>query len=254
FSGQLAVRAVMLVQAALIGCFPGVRACLAQSSKGTIYGTVTDAQSLAIPGVQVAAIHSATGVRVAVKTNDAGLYSIPSLDIGAYAIAFEKQGFRKYEHTGIILTTAQTLELDAILDLGAVTETIHVTASEPQANTLTPDVSQLVDSKSIEDLPLGNRRTMNIIQMTGAAVFLSAGSAAVGGNPTYSLAGGRLQSQMVWIDGGTGQNVRIAVASQNIDPPAETVQELRVLSNNYAAEYGGSVGGVIVQTTKSGTN
>ena len=73
-------------------------------------------------------------------------------------------------------------------------------------------------------------------------------------NPNFSLAGGRTQSQMFWIDGGSGQNMRLGVGQINLDPPVEAVDEIKVLSNNYSAEYGGSAGGVIVETTKSGTN
>src|SRR5262249_3248304 len=109
----------------------------------------------------------------------------------------------------------------------------------------------VIGTKSIEELPLGNRRTMNVVKMTGAAVFISAEAP---GRPVYSLAGGRMQSQMVWIDGGSGQNMRLVVGSQSLDPPVDSIQEIKVLSNNYAAEYGGSTGGVVIQTTKSGTN
>src|SRR5215471_3439015 len=90
-----------------------------------------------------------------------------------------------------------------------------------------------------------------LVKMTGAAVYVSNEAP---GRPVYALAGGRMQSQMVWIDGGTGQNIRIGVGSQSLDPPVDTVREIKVLSNSYAAEYGGSAGGVVIQTTRSGTN
>ncbi|MBA2353803.1 MAG: hypothetical protein H0V80_03940, partial [Acidobacteria bacterium] len=92
---------------------------------------------------------------------------------------------------------------------------------------------------------------MNLIKMTGAAVFVSYDS---GQKPNFSLAGGRTQSQMFWIDGGAGQNMRLGIGQVDVDPPVDTVQEVKILSNNYAAEYGGSAGGVIIATTKSGTN
>jgi hypothetical protein len=113
------------------------------------------------------------------------------------------------------------------------------------------DVSQLVESKTIEDMPLGDRRSMNMINMVGAAVFVSYDS---GSKPNFSLAGGRTQSQMLWIDGGTVQNTRLGVGQMDIDPPIEVLQEVKVISNGYAAEYGASAGGVVVSTTKSGTN
>ena len=100
-------------------------------------------------------------------------------------------------------------------------------------------------------MPLGDRRSMNMINMTGGAVFVDYDS---GQKPNFSLAGGRTQSQMFWIDGGSGQNMRLGVGQIDTDPPVETLQEVKVMANGYSAEYGGSAGGVIVATTKSGTN
>jgi hypothetical protein len=100
-------------------------------------------------------------------------------------------------------------------------------------------------------MPLGDRRSMNLINTIGGAVFVNYDS---GQKPNFSLAGGRPQSQMFWIDGGTGQNMRLGIGQIDLDPPVETVQEMKVLANSYSAEYGGSAGGVLIATTKSGTN
>jgi hypothetical protein len=149
------------------------------------------------------------------------------------------------------MTTGETLALNTTLELGAVTQTVSVAAQAPQVESETSSIDQLVQSKSIMDLPLADRRTMNVIQMTGAAVFTGYDN---GAKPNFILAGGRAQSQMVWIDGGSGQNMRLGIGQMDTDPPVELVDEIRVLSNNYSAEYGASAGGVIIETTKSGTN
>jgi hypothetical protein len=73
-------------------------------------------------------------------------------------------------------------------------------------------------------------------------------------NPNFSIAGGRTQSQMAWIDGGNAQNMRMGAAQINLDPPVETIEEVKVLTNTYSAEYGASASGVVIETTKSGTN
>jgi Carboxypeptidase regulatory-like domain len=226
-----------------------ITCCLSQSNTATITGTVVDMHGAAIAGAAVVAVHDATGIRTEVRTNQSGAYAIPGLPVGPHSVSIEKAGFRRYAHTGFTLTTGQILELNATLDLGAITEAINVSSREPLVDTRTSDVGQTFDARSIENLPLGNRRTMNIVQTSGVATV--AGSDGI---PTYSLAGGRLQSQMVWLDGGTGQNIRIGVGQQNVDPPVEAVQDIRVLANNYSAEYGGSAGGVIIETTRSGTN
>ena len=98
----------------------------------------------------------------------------------------------------------------------------------------TSDVTSLIETRSIADLPLGNRRTLNVIGTTGAAVFVSYGNSPGNANPNFSLAGGRTQSQMFWIDGGSGQNMRLGVGQINLDPPVEAVEEIKVMSNNNA--------------------
>ncbi|MDQ6758628.1 MAG: carboxypeptidase regulatory-like domain-containing protein [Acidobacteriota bacterium] len=224
---------------------------MAQSNNATISGSVTDNQGASITGAQVVATETDTSVKTTAITNEAGVYSLRNLPIGTYVLTAEHPGFRRYVREGLTLTTGQSLGLDLRLELGAVADSINVSASASLLETRTSDVSQLVESKSIEDIPLGDRRTMNIINITGAAVFVAYDA---GAKPNFSLAGGRTQSQMFWIDGGTGQNMRLGIGQIDLDPPVETVEEVKVLSNSYAAEYGGSAGGTIIATTKSGTN
>ncbi len=223
----------------------------AQSPQATVSGVVSDSQGAVIVGAEVAVVNVQTGVKNAARTNESGFYSLPFLPIGEYVVSTEHTGFRRYVRQGLVLTTGQNLQLDISLEVGAVTEAINVTAAASTLETRTSDVSQLVESKTIEDMPLGDRRTMNLINITGGAVFVTYDS---GQKPNFSLAGGRTQSQMFWIDGGTGQNMRLGIGQIDTDPPVEVVQEVKVLSNNYSAEYGGSAGGVIIATTKSGGN
>ena len=222
--------------------------CLAQTNTATVNGTVTDAHGAAVPGAEVVAVQDETGIRRVTRSNEVGIYAIPDLSSGRYSLSVEKPGFRRYVQGGLSLTTGQTLEWNATLELGSINETVDVPSVEPLVNTRTSEVSQILDPKSIEDLPLGNRRALNILRTAGLAAVAPNNPAA------YSLAGGRVQSQMIWIDGGTGQNIRIGVGQQNVDLPVEAVQEIEVLANNYSAEYGGSAGGVVVETTRSGTN
>ena len=235
------------VLAILLGAF----ALFAQSNEATVSGVVHDPQSAAVANAGVTAVNVATGTATKAVTNEAGLYYLRGLQIGEYRISVEQPGFKKYVQQNLILSTGQNLELDIGLEIGAVTESVVVSANVAQVETRTSDVNQLVESKSVEDMPLGDRRTMNIVQLTGAAVFINYDS---GGKPNFSLAGGRTQSQNFYMDGGTIQNMRLGIGQVDTDPPVETVAEVKVLTNSYAAEYGGSAGGVIVASTKSGTN
>jgi hypothetical protein len=223
----------------------------AQSPEASISGVVTDNHGAIVVGAEVTAIAVETGVKTATKTNDLGFYSLRQLPIGEYVITAQSPGFRKHERRGITLTTGQALELNITLEVGAVSESVTVVAEAPLLETRNSDASQLVESKTLEDMPLGDRRSMNLIEIIGAAVFVDYDS---GQKPNFSLAGGRTQSQMFWIDGGTGQNMRLGVGQIDVDPPVETLQEVKVMANGFSAEFGGSAGGVIVATTKSGTN
>lgn len=224
---------------------------LAQSPQATISGIVTDTTGAVVPGVQVTALNPATAQRTTAVTNAQGFYVLTQLPIGEYTVEAEKTGFKKFLRRELTLTTGATVALDIQLEVGAASESVTVSGETPLLQTRTSDVSTLIESKTVADLPLGDRRTLNIVKLTGAAVFVTYDT---GAKPNFSLAGGRTQSQMFWIDGGSGQNMRLGIGQVDIDPPVETVQEVKILSNNYAAEYGGSAGGVIIATTKSGGN
>ncbi len=243
------IRWKLLTSLLITIALPGI--LLAQTPQATISGIITDSTGAVIPGVQVMTINPTTTQRTTATTNGQGFFVLTQLPIGDYTVEAEKNGFKKFVRQGLTLTTGATVALDIQLEVGDAGDTVTITGSEPLLQTRTSDVSTLIESKTVQDLPLGDRRTLNIIKLTGAAVFVNYDS---GGKPNFSLAGGRTQSQMFWIDGGSGQNMRLGIGQVDIDPPVETVQEVKVLSNNYAAEYGGSAGGVIIATTKSGGN
>jgi hypothetical protein len=167
-------------------------------------------------------------------------------------VSAEIAGFRRTVREGVTLTTGQTLELNLRMEIGQ-SETVKVTGEAPLIETRSADVTQLIDAKSIEGLPLGNRRTLNVINLTGA-VSVRYNNTPGNANPDLSLAGGRTQSQIFWIDGGAGQNLGTGQGRSISIRRSRPFSEIRVLSNNNAAEFGGSAGGIIVETTKSGTN
>jgi hypothetical protein len=239
---------LLSVIALLAGCVNPVRA---QSSQGVIGGTVLDAQGAAVAGATVTLKDIATGITLNTTTNASGDYLVPNLKIGTYTLTVQHDGFRRYTREGITVATADRLGLDVKLELGQLAETVTVTTEAPTVENRTSVIGQTIESADIENLPLGNRRTMNVLNLSPATAFVGYDS---GQKPNFSLAGGRTQSQMFWIDGASGQNMRLGIGQVDLDPPAETVQEIRILSNNYSAEYGASAGGVVIETTKSGTN
>jgi hypothetical protein len=220
-------------------------------TESSLSGTVTDPQGASVAGAELVVVNEATGVRNSTRTNELGFYVLRPLPIGRYSLTASLEGFRTTTRTGIVLTTGQAMELNLQLEIGAVAESVTVAERPTLLETRTSEASQLVESKTIEDMPLGDRRAMNLVEITGAAVMINYES---GGKPQFSLAGGRSQSQSVFIDGGTGQNMRLGVGQLDIDPPVETLSEVKIMANGFSAEYGGSASGVIIANTKSGTN
>lgn len=224
---------------------------MAQSNTAVVRGVVTDPAGANVTGAQVSLANTQTGVVYSATSNDSGLYLIPDVPAGQYKLTAEHPGFRRTIRENVVLSTGATVALDVKLDLGEVSQSVTVDEGAPLVQSATSGIDQLIEAKSVADIPLGDRRTMNVIQLSGAAVFTGYDN---GQKPNFSLAGGRAQSQMFWIDGASGQNMRLGIGQMDTDPPVELIQEIKVLSNNYSAEFGGSNGGVIIETTKSGTN
>jgi hypothetical protein len=245
---------IRVFASAFCACTIPVTACLAQSNLASISGIVTDPQSAVVPQTAVVAANIETGVQTRVVTNAAGFYHLQNLAIGVYDLSVEHPGFRKYIREGITLTTGEQLGLDIRLELGTAGQSVTVSGEAALVENRTSEINTLIESKSIGALPLGNRRTLNVVQLSGAAVFVNYPNTPANVTPNFSIAGGRTQSQMAWIDGGNAQNMRMGAAQINLDPPVETIEEVKVLTNNYSAEYGASASGVIIETTKSGTN
>jgi hypothetical protein len=180
-----------------------------------------------------------------------GIYAVPFLPPGNYGLRVAHPGFKNWQYSNLTLGTDEAKELNIALEVGAVSETLTVTAEAPVLESTTSDVGQLIEAKTVSEMPLNGRRALSLVALSGAAVWVSYGGEA---KPNFSLAGGRVQSQMFWLDGGTGQNMRLGVGQVDIDPPVEVIREFRVVQNTYSAEFGGSAGGLIISTTKSGTN
>jgi hypothetical protein len=240
------------IVSALFACALAAATCSAQYL-ASISGIITDPQGAVIPQASVSVTNVATGLRTAAQANSAGFYLIPNLPIGTYKLSVEHPGFRKVVREGITLTTGERLGLDIALELGATGQSVTVTGEAPLIESRTSEVGTLMEAMSIAALPLSGRKTLNIVALSGAAVFLGYPNTP-SGSPSFSLGGGRGRSQMAFIDGGSIQNSRIGNALIDSDLPVDAVAEVKVLTNSYAAEYGASASGVVLETTKSGTN
>src|SRR5438552_1022676 len=226
---------------------------LAQSNLGSITGIVTDPHSAVVPEATVTATNLATGVRSTAKSNSTGIYLLPSLPFGTYTVYVEHPGFVKYVREQITLDDGQRLGLDIALKIGTMQEAVTGTGEAPLIQDRTSSIDSTIEPKSIEALPLYGRKTLNVVALSGAAVFIGYPSTPTG-SPSFTLAGGRGRSQMSYIDGGSSQNSRIGNPLIDTDLPTDAVAEVKLLANSASAEFGASAGGVVMTTTKSGTN
>jgi hypothetical protein len=241
----LAIACVLLALSASAG--------LGQSNLSSITGIITDPQGAIVPEATVTATNVATGLVTSTKSNSAGIYLLTSLPLGTYTLSVEHPGFDKYVHERIAVDAGQQRGLDIALKIGGIQEEVRVSGEAPLIQDRTSSVDTIIEPKSIEALPLSGRKTLNVVTLSGAAVFIGYPSTPTG-SPSFTLAGGRGRSQMSYIDGGSSQNSRIGNPLIDTDLPSDAVAEVKLLVNGGSAEFGASAGGVVMTTTKSGTN
>ncbi len=221
-------------------------------TQSRLTGLVSDTSGAVVIGAKVTLRNPATGVVTETATNSAGNYQFPLLIQGTYDLTVEQTGFKKVLRQGIVLDTGSTRTVDIALEVGASTETISVTATAPLLDSESSTVGQLIDRTTVFRMPLESRRTAGLVRLLGGVVFKqeNAGEQV----PIFSMAGGRSQNQMWQLDGGVVQNMALGVAQLQLNPPSESLQEFKAETNNFSAEFGRSGNGLILMTTRSGTN
>jgi len=220
----------------------------AQSDRGAITGTVTDPTGAVVPGVQVTATKADTKVQTSATTNDVGLYSILNLPIGGYTVAFSKQGFKTYDRSGITVMIGQVVRLDAALQVGAVTESVTVTAEASILETSQTQVGSHMRSQVVMDLPLTVLGGRSLEKFAYAVV-----PTVEGDDWTSHIAGSLAFTKEVLIDG-TSAVVQIGGHIGESSPTMEAVEEFKVETSGVRAEDGRTGGGAYKFTLKSGTN
>ena len=227
----------------------------AQLTSSTIFGSVVDRTGSGVPDAQVIVTNSGTNLSRTVSTNKRGLYRIEFLPVGSYQVEITVTGFKKFVQTGITLEVNDSARVDANLDIGTVNETVSVTAEAPLVNTSNGSIGRTVSSSEINNLPLVNRNVYTLLTLT-PGVESSANSIVLGYPEQRTMinggADGGAGSVNYYLDGGS--NMTGLRNTGNIAPNPDAVQEFRVITNNYSAEFGRFAGGVINILTKSGTN
>jgi hypothetical protein len=238
-------------------------ACLrAQITSSTMYGQVMDATGAAVPGAQVSVSNTDTNLIRTMETNSAGEYRIELLPVGSYRVEITKAGFKKVVLAGVVLQINVPARVDATMQLGNVSESITVTESVPLINTTSPEIGRTIENEEIKNLPLVNRNAYQLLELTPGVQnsTFNAGQP----NPVITLG---FPEQRTFINGGVdggagsvsyyldgGINMTGLRNTGNILPNPDAIQEYRVETSNYDAEYGKMSSGVITVLTKSGTN
>jgi hypothetical protein len=248
------MKTIPLVTALLLGI---TSSAVAQLPTGTVLGTVRDSGNAVVPGATLTATQVETGLTRTAISGDDGTYRFAALPVGPYEVRAELQGFRTAVRSGLTLTVGQDAVVNFTLDVGALSETIAVTAEAPLVNTTSASLGALVDAQAVQDLPLNGR---NYIDLT----FLQPGIArqentTSGGTfvgSWFSSNGAPVRSNTYMLDGAVMVNVLGGTAGSmaNTTLGIEGIQEWRVITNTLSAEYGMTMGSQMTIVTKSGTN
>jgi Carboxypeptidase regulatory-like domain/TonB-dependent Receptor Plug Domain/TonB dependent receptor len=228
---------------------------MAQSGSSTISGAIKDATGASIPDAKVKIINQQTGATQETVANETGTFRAGSLAPGAYRIEVNAEGFQKLIRSPIDLEVGQVIGLDLELRLGDTTDTATVTEAVPLVDSQTSNVGQVVTRQMLAGLPLPNRAASSLAALAPGVVMIDTGAGTAENYPVFSVAGGRARNQTFTLDGGNVSNaVGLTRPQQLTSLPVDAMQEFRVVANNYSAEYGHSTGGIVVMSTRSGTN
>ncbi len=225
----------------------------AQQSTANIVGSVIDPSGAAAAGAAVKAINELTGETHNATSNAMGDYLIPGVAVGRYRIEVEVSGFKKYIREGVTLNVAQNARMDARLELGQVTQEVVVQGGVPLVDTREAQLGGLVDEKRIIDLPLNGRSVYSLVSiLPGIANAQLPQQTDLSQGARFNVNGARALQTLFLLDGGL--NVGVNRNGGLLVPNPDAVQEFRLITSNYNAEYGRSAGGTVTVVTKSGTN
>jgi hypothetical protein len=235
-----------------------VAAAEAQITTGTIAGRILDTDGGVLPGVTVTARQTETGLQRTTTSDAQGRYTLAALPPGAYEIRAELAGFRGLIRSGVTLTIAQTAVVDLTMTVGGVAEQITVVAEAPTVNTRTGELSYLVDARAIEELPLNGRNytDLALLQPSVVAYPHRDGGSVVAHGLGISVNGQDPRSNVYLLDGTLLNDMTNGPAGSAAGTALgmEAVQEFRVETNAYSAEFGRMSGGQINVLTKAGSN
>lgn len=226
----------------------------AQSTAGAISGVVSDQQGAVVANATVNARNIGTNESRSATTDSEGRYRFPNLSIGNYEITVQANGFAKYVRTGVELLLNQEAVVSASLKTTTVEEVVTINENASLLNTSNAEVSTRFDSKRLSELPIApNRNVFNVALSAAGVSQIASGQSSFANGISYSSNGGRLRSNNFMVDGQDINDPSVAGGQQPLNNP-DIIQEVRLITNQFAAEYGRNSGSVFSVVTKAGTN
>jgi outer membrane receptor protein involved in Fe transport len=242
---------ILLLIATLLACLCST--AFAQNS-GSISGEVRDEKQAVISGATVNVRNISTNETRTAQTNADGRYHIAGLPVGSYEITVESTGFAKHQQSGVTLALNQSAVVEVTMKPGAVQEVVNVVENASMLNTSTPEVGTRFDEKRLSELPLATTRSVYNIALSAPGVSqLNSGQSAFAGGTNFSSNGGRTRSNNFMIDGQDNNNFGVAGSTIPLNNP-DAIQEVRLVTNQFSAEYGRNSSAVFNAITRSGSN
>jgi hypothetical protein len=249
------IRVLLMGVVVLALAYPAGRV-LGQAVFGSIVGSVTDSSGAIVPGAKITITDVGKGVNFETTANDSGNYEQQHLVAGTYRVRVEAQGFQAYVQEGVVVNADASTQVNAVLQLGAVTQTVEVTAAVPLLKTERTDVAQTFSERQVEDLPIYNRNFTTFQLLSPGNQRLNGWNHAASENPQGSqqilTQGQHFAGTAFELDGTDNQDPILGIII--INPNLEAITEAKITSQDYDAEFGKAVGAVVTTQTKSGSN
>jgi len=221
-----------------------------QSNTAVVVGTVLDDSQAPIPGATVTLTHLATNTAIEVLSDERGQYRTPPVRIGEYAVAVALAGFKTFEQRSIVLNIGDVRKVDAVLIVGQLAETVTVAAAPPALSTNDSSVGTVITNDQIAALPLNGRDYLQLASLSAGTGPRSSQGVVIGGQSSTAVAfllDGQDNNSQQMSTGHSGQK-------EVVKPSVDAIEEFKVVTNGYSAEYGRSSSGVVSVSLKSGSN
>jgi hypothetical protein len=250
-------RLLLTCVASLLLILIGAMSASAQVDTGTILGTVSDSSGARINGATVTLTNEGTNAALSTTTGDDGGYKFTPVRIGSYKITVTMQGFQTATQHGVNVNVGQSVVADFSMKPGAVSETIEVTSSAPVLQSQDASVGQIMDSKNVNDLPLNGRNFTFLAQLAAGVNTPQADTRGNASTGAFSANGSRPAQNNYLLDGIDNNSDTVDFLNGTnfvVLPPVDAIQEFKVQTSGFSAEYGRSGAAVLNATIKSGTN